>query len=66
VFLQEGGYNPHYVPFCIHEIVATMAGAESLVDPLLPVWTQYETDAYEQRHRMVVDEAVSRITDIPL
>lgn len=65
VSLQEGGYS-FYVPYCIHQIVATLAGVEaeeSLADPFTP-WMDAQAGAndYYPHHKAVVDELAALFT----
>ncbi|WP_454129437.1 class II histone deacetylase [Microbacterium aurum] len=62
--LQEGGYSPHYVPFCGAAIIAELAGIEPLFDPYLAVTAGsrgFDLEPHQRREiDQIVDETRSR------
>ncbi|WP_217212866.1 class II histone deacetylase [Streptomyces sp. AC550_RSS872] len=63
--VQEGGYSPHYVPFCGLAVIETLAGVKVLDDAFFPVvggMTGHETTAHQ---KALVDEVAARVLPRP-
>ncbi|WP_432514877.1 class II histone deacetylase [Kineococcus sp. SYSU DK001] len=62
--VQEGGYSPHYVPFCGYACIETLAGVRLLDDPLFPVVGGMHGHDLEPHQKAVCDEIAELVADI--
>ena len=53
--LQEGGYSPHYVPFCGAAVISELVGAEPFPDPYLAVTAGSRGFELEPHQREEID-----------
>lgn len=53
--MQEGGYSPHYVPFCGAAVISELAGLEPVPDPYLAVTAGSRGFALEPHQREEID-----------
>lgn len=53
--MQEGGYSPHYVPFCGAAVISTLLGTEPLPDPYLAVTAGARGFEMEPHQRVEID-----------
>lgn len=57
VMMQEGGYSPHYVPWCGLAIVETLAGVSTLPDGMLKIVAGMGGHELQSHQKAVVDAA---------
>jgi acetoin utilization deacetylase AcuC-like enzyme len=57
VMMQEGGYSPHYVPWCGLAIIETLAGADPLPDGMLKIVAGMGGHDLQPHQKSVVDAA---------
>lgn len=66
VFVQEGGYSPHYVPFCGLAVLETLSGVETgIEDGFAPVVSTMGGDVLLEHERALVDSIRSLIAGVP-
>lgn len=64
VFVQEGGYSPHYVPFCGLAVIQTLTGVETVADPFKEFVGSMGGDKLLDHEKQVVDQLIPFIKDI--
>ena len=64
VLVQEGGYSPHYVPFCAFACVEALAGVDRLEDPYYPVVGGFGEDLDTPGAIEAIDEAAALVADL--
>lgn len=64
VFVQEGGYSPHYLPFCGLAVIEELTGVRSLADPYGDFLAGMGGDTLQPAERAAVDEVVPLLADI--
>ncbi|OLT35505.1 acetoin utilization protein [Rhodococcus sp. CUA-806] len=64
VLVQEGGYSPHYVPFCAFACVEALAGVDRLEDPYYPVVGGFGGKELQAHQKEAIDEAAALVADL--
>ncbi|WP_427838063.1 class II histone deacetylase [Acinetobacter baumannii] len=64
LFVQEGGYSPHYLPFCGLAVIEALTGVPTLDDPLIDMVGEMGGNELLPHEKKVVDECANLIADI--
>lgn len=64
VFVQEGGYSPHYVPFCGLAVIQTLTSVESIHDPFLDFVGSMGGETLLEHEKSIVDQVIPFINDL--
>ena len=63
-FVQEGGYSPHFVPFCGLAVLRELLGEEYVADPYAPLTTTMGGDVLLAHERAEIDAAALLVADL--
>ncbi|OTG81882.1 class II histone deacetylase [Acinetobacter sp. ANC 4558] len=64
VFVQEGGYSPHYVPFCGLAVIQTLTGVETVADAFEDIVGAMGGDKLLDHEKQIIDQVTPLIQDI--
>ncbi|MFJ4346375.1 class II histone deacetylase [Pseudomonas sp. NPDC089401] len=64
VFVQEGGYSPHYLPFCGLAVIEELTQVRTVADPFNDFLTTMGGDELLTAEREAVDSAAKLVRDI--
>lgn len=64
VLVQEGGYGPHYVPFCAVACVEALASVDRLVDPYYVVVGGFGGKELQPHQKIAIDAAAALVADL--
>jgi len=64
LFVQEGGYSPHYLPFCGLAVIQALTGVETIGDSLSAMVDGMGGDVLLDHEKKIVDECRGLLTDI--
>ncbi|MEU4345324.1 hypothetical protein AB0H00_29415 [Nocardia sp. NPDC023852] len=63
-FVQEGGYSPHYVPFCGVAVLRELLGEEFFEDPYTPIVTTQGGDVLLAHEAAAIEDAVPLMAEL--
>ena len=63
-FVQEGGYSPHYVPFCGLAVIREILGLPYQSDPFAPMLEAMGGDQLVPHQRETIDAAAKLVGDV--
>lgn len=63
-FVQEGGYSPHYLPFCGQAVIEELTGVRTLADPYAEFLGGMGGDTLLDAERACVDEAANLLSGL--
>ncbi|WP_067809144.1 class II histone deacetylase [Nocardia beijingensis] len=63
-FVQEGGYSPHYVPFCGLAVLRELLGEQFQDDPYTPIVTTQGGDVLLDHEAAAIEAAAALVADL--